>query len=149
MSETIKDFVTICFYHRAGPYGAFPGTNPFQVPHFLFIRARLQFPRPSGSTKGQIQIVAIQKSEERQKQRRNRQETVGQWWGRVLGPPEEIDITISLYSSAGTKSQDSWNTASLPHHQPIRRKSHTLQSLPWTTLPVKHFLKYHQGVWAF
>ena len=32
------------------------------------------------------------------------QETVVQWWGRVLGPPEEIYITISLNSSAGTKA---------------------------------------------
>ena len=40
-------------------------------------------------------------------------------------------------------AQDSWNTTLLPHHQPIRRKSHTLQpspqilslkTLPWKPL---------------
>ena len=58
---------------------------------------------------------------------------------------------MSLSSSAESKgptqvedgnliaeAQDSWSTTLLPHHQPIRRKPHTLQ-LPPQILPIKTF----------
>lgn len=71
-------------------------------------------------------------------------------WGKVLVPPERIDITISLSFSTGLRlpprwrlatwgwAQDSWNTTLLPHHQSIRIKSHTLKPSSYV-LPVKNF----------
>ena len=93
------------------------------------------------------------------KQRKSSQETILQCWGRVLVPPQGTYITVSLSSSARTKAPthveggnymlrpqtgwnlkaddwDSWSTTLLPHHQPIRRKSVTLQTSP-QILPVK------------
>ena len=40
-----------------------------------------------------------------QRQRRNSQETIGQYWGRVLVLPQEINITISLSSSVSVSFQ--------------------------------------------
>lgn len=78
--------------------------------------------------------------------------TAVQWWGRVLGTPEEIYITISLNSSAGTKTttrgenaNTRLNTRFLEHHlitlPPTNQKkvSHpavltpnfTYKTLPW------------------
>ena len=63
-------------------------------------------------------------------------------WGRVLVPTQEACITMSLSSSAELGpsprwrmvtsgwAQDSWSTTLLPYHQPISRKSHTLQPSP-------------------
>ena len=57
---------------------------------------------------------------------------------------------MPLCSSVGTKAptrgrmessgwtQDSWNTSLLPHHQSIRKKSHTLQPSP-QIFPIKNF----------
>ena len=71
-------------------------------------------------------------------------------WGKVLVPPEQIDITISLSFSTGLRLpprwklatwgwvQDSWNTTLLPHHQSIKIKSHTLKPSSYI-LPVKNF----------
>ena len=52
--------------------------NLFCVPHFLFVGKKLQPPRPSLSTNGQIQTVAYQGREGMQKQRRSSQETIVQ-----------------------------------------------------------------------
>ena len=71
-----------------------------------------------------------------QKQRRSNQETIVQPWGRILVPPEGIHITIPLSSSVGTKAPTEVEDGNfrlsitlLPHHQPIRRKSHTLPTV--------------------
>ena len=75
-----------------------------------------------------------------QKQRRSSQVVLT--WGQVLVPTQGICITISLSFSAELEPpprwgmvtlgwmQDSWGTNLLPHQQPIRRKSHILQSSP-------------------
>ena len=42
------------------------------------------------------------------------------------------------YFPSPPTAQDSWSTALLSHHQPIRRKSHTLQPSP-QILPIKAF----------
>ena len=41
-----------------------------------------------------------------------------------LGPPPRWRVVISVWA------QDSWSTTLLPYHQPVRRKSHTLQPSP-------------------
>ena len=63
-----------------------------------------QPPRPSVSTKGQIQTVANQRSEGMQKQSRSSQETIVQWLKQDTGSSSRIYITISLSSSTGTKA---------------------------------------------
>ena len=50
----------------------------FHVPHLLFVEKRFQSPRPSLSSKGQIQAVTNQGSEGMQKQKKNSQETIVQ-----------------------------------------------------------------------
>ena len=81
--------------------------KPFCVSHFLLVGKRFQPPRPSLSSKGQIQTASNQRSEGIQKQRKSSQETIVQWWGRVLVHCEGIYITIwytSLSSSMGTNA---------------------------------------------
>ena len=60
----------------------------FCVPHFLFAGNRLQPPWPSWSSKGQVQTIADQEREGRQRQGRSSQETIVQPWGRVLALPQ-------------------------------------------------------------
>ena len=138
-----------------------PGCKSFLCPPFLVYRkyASLQPSWPSLSSKGQIQTIANQGREGMQKQRRSSQETIAQLWVRVLVPPQGIYITIFLSSLAELTplprmvatsgwAWDSWSIALLPHHQPIGRKSHTLQPSP-KILPVKTFPKNHQRVRGF
>ena len=63
-------------WNQAGTFGALLGTYPLCVPHFLFVGNMLQPPRPSLSSRGQIQTVANQGSEGMQKQTRSSQETM-------------------------------------------------------------------------
>ena len=74
--------------------------KPFCVPRFLFVGNRLQPPWPSLSSKGQVQTVANQGREGIQVQGKGSQETIAQPWDRILVPPQWINITISLSSSA-------------------------------------------------
>lgn len=88
-----------------------------------------------------------------QKQKERQSENNIMWqWSPVLVPQEiywyvMVYMTIYLwvlhrqgphpgggYSSFGVEYQDSWNT--ITSHQPIRRKSHTLQPSP-QILPIK------------
>ena len=71
------------YWNRAGP----PGHQPFCVPHFSFLGNKLQPPQPSLSFNGQIQTVANQGREGKQRAGRSRPETIVQPWGRVLVPP--------------------------------------------------------------
>ena len=83
-----------------------------------------------------------------QKHRKDSQQTIVQPWARVLVPPQGIYITIPLSSSARTKASTQVEDGNfrlsprflephlLPHHQPVRRKSHILQSSP-QILPIK------------
>ena len=117
----------------------------------------IQPPWPSLSSKGHIQTVANEEGEI-QKQGRSSQETTVQPWGRVLVSPQGIHITISLSSSVGTKAPPRWRMATsgwaqipgalLTHHQPIRRKSHTLQPSP-PILPIKTFPPKPSGSLGF
>ena len=92
----------------------------------------IQPPRPSLSSKGQIQTVANQGREGMQKQGRNSQMVV-QPWGRVLLPPQGVCITISLSYSAGTKAPTQLKDGAPPRfleHYPVtslptnQKKSH-------------------------
>ena len=84
-----------------------------------------------------------------QKKGRSSQETIVQSWGRVLVPPEEVYIKISLSCPAGTKGPPTkvedgkfrQSTRFLEHHRVMspltnQKKSPTLQPLP-QILPIK------------
>ena len=117
-------------------------TYPFCVLCFLFVGYRvhsssLTFPE---SQRAYSDSCLSGKGGDTEARRSN--QMVVQPWGRVLVPPQGICITISLSSSAelGPPArwrmvtsgwvQDSWSTALLPYHQPIRRKLHILQLSP-------------------
>ena len=104
----------------------------FCVPHFLFVRNRLQPPWPSLSSKGQVQTVANQGREGMQKQGRNSQETIVQPWGRVLVPPQGTHITISLSSSAELKPHQMEDVNCLMKHSSFQREGHSLITLRTT-----------------
>ena len=95
-------YCLISSWNWAGPFGA-SGHKHFCVPHFLFLGTKLQPPWPSLSSKGQVQTLANQGRERIERQGRNSPETMVQPWGRVLGPPQGICITVSLRSSAELK----------------------------------------------
>ena len=79
------------------------------------------------------------------KQRRSRQETVVQPWGRVLIPPQRIHTTVSLSWFADAETLTTWEKltaccpqalrlhtgwnqvddadSQLPHHQSVRKMS--------------------------
>ena len=69
----------------------------------------------------------------KQKHRKDSQETILQLWSRVPAPLQGICILISVSSFAGASTQVKDGNFRLsmrslfPHHQPIRRESHTLQ----------------------
>ena len=62
-----------CTGKGVGPCG---DKKPFRVPHFLFVGERLQPPRPSLTSKGQIQAVTNQGGEGTRKPRESSQETI-------------------------------------------------------------------------
>ena len=82
------------------------------------------------------------------KQRRSSQETIMQWWSRVLALLQGCAqqylwvLLLDLRPPLGWRmvtsgwAHDSWRTAWLPHHQLIRRKWHSLQP-SLQTLPIK------------
>ena len=136
-----------------------PGHKSLSVSPILCLQeiGFIQPPRPSQSSKGQVQTVANQGREGRRRQGRNSQETIVQPWGRVLVPPWGIYITISLSCFADTETPTKWEKLTvccpqarrpqtiwnqkaddpdrhLPHHQPIRRMSTSWSCPPlWTT----------------
>ena len=63
----------------------------------------------------------------KQKPRKDSQETTAQPWGRVPAPLQGMHMLVSVSSSAGTPTQEEDVRFLFPHHQPIRRESHTLQ----------------------
>ena len=71
---------------RRTPWGFWAG-KPFSVSHFLFVGNRLQPPKPSLSSKSQVQTVANLGRQGIQREGRSSQETVVQTWGRVLVLP--------------------------------------------------------------
>ena len=83
----------------------------------------------------------------KQEHRNDRQETIVQLWSRVPAPLQGICILISVSSFAGASTQVKDSNFRLtmrslfPHHQPIRRESHTrqpsLQILPLKILAPK------------
>ena len=87
------------------PCGTLLGTNPFLVPHFLFLRNRLhsvtlpfsEFPRADSNS-------YYQEREGMQQQENNHQETIVQPWGRTLVPLQGIYLTTLLIFSVGTKA---------------------------------------------
>ena len=114
-----------------------PGTNPFCVPHFLFVGNRLH---SASMTFPEFQRAGSNScspgSEGMQKQGRSSQEIIVQPWGRVLVPPQGIYIKISLSSSAATKAPTQvegnnfrLGTRFLEHHpvtsQPTKQKKVT------------------------
>ena len=103
--------------------------KPFHVPHFLLVGKRLQPPKPSLSSKGQIQIITIRGA-------------VFLSSSTGTKPPIQVeDDSFRLSISAWTQKSGSCNTTLLPHYRPIRARSHTLPSssqiLPIKTLPSK------------
>lgn len=103
----------------------------------------IHFPWLSLNSKGQVQTVAHQEREGKQKQWRNKQETkvqprqspgsssrnihnsIFEFFSRIKAPSNLEDGNFRW-------AQESWSTALLltPQHQPIRRKSHTLLPSP-------------------
>ena len=81
--------------------------KPFCVPHFLFEGNRLQPPWSSLSSKGQVQTVANQGREGRQRQGRSSQETIVWAWDRILVPPQGIHINsiFELFCRTRTPQQ--------------------------------------------
>ena len=71
-------------------------------------------------------MVANQGREGMQKQGRSSQESIVQTWGRVLVPPQGIQITILLSSFVELKSPDKWKM--LMKHCLFQKKDHQNQS---------------------
>ena len=111
--------------------------KPLCVPHFWLVGKRLQPPRPSLSSKGQIPTVANQGREGMQKQRGSSQEAIVQPWGRVLVPPQGLYqyITIPLSSSAGTKAPSQAEDGS------FQLSTRFLEPRPGTSPPVVKFAR--------
>ena len=115
-------------------------TDPFCILHFLFVGYRLHSLLDlSWVPKGSLKELLIRKGRgaEKEEEQSNGGTDLGQGPGSYsgnmpktlfesfcrTGPPPRWKMVISDWV------QDSCSTALLPHHQPIRRKSHILQPL--------------------
>ena len=71
----------------------------------------MEFSRPEywkGSSKGQVQTVAFQDREEKQRQRGNSQETIVQPWDRILVPSQGKHTLDNIDHFCRIKTPNEW-----------------------------------------